>query len=105
MRRHRTYSPVQAHTSTLCKDTIMELQTHMPTCRATRGSAVVSRIALGTGMAVLLALLSGWAVPSIPDTAEGDRAAEPALAQILSPSELEDAGLAPMFFEDFFAHF
>ena len=102
--RHHIYALTQTHTSTPRQVALMETQTRIITRGATRGPAVVLRLALGVGMALLLALLSACVLPRTQDTARDATPAEQAQIQTLSPSELEDAaGLPPWLFDDFFA--
>ena len=63
MRQHRMYSTTQAYAYTPSKDILQRLQTPMTARRASRFVSFVLGLALGTGVAVLLALLSAWLSP------------------------------------------
>jgi len=61
MRQYRTYSIAQAYAyTTPGKDILQRLQTPRTAHRASRFVSFVLGLALGTGVAVLLAQLSAW---------------------------------------------
>src|SRR5262249_4093944 len=60
MRQYRTYSIAQAYAYTPSKDILQRLQTPMTAHRVSRFVSFVLGLALGTGVAVLLAQLSAW---------------------------------------------
>jgi len=60
MRQHRTYSITQAHAYTPDKDILQDTWTPITAHRASRFVSFVLGLALGTGVAVLLAQLSTW---------------------------------------------
>ena len=60
MRQYRTYSIAQAYAYTPSKDMLQRLQTPMVAQRVSRFVSFVLGLALGTGVAVLLAQLSAW---------------------------------------------
>ena len=63
MRQHRMYSTTQAYVYTPSKGILHRLQTPMTARRASRFVSFVLGLALGTGVAVLLSLLSAWLSP------------------------------------------
>ena len=60
MRQPRTPAIIQTHAYTPDKDMLQETWTPMTTSRASRCVSFVLGLALGTGVAVLLSLLSTW---------------------------------------------
>jgi len=60
MRQYRTYSIAQAYAYTPSKGILQRLQTPMTAHRASKFVSFVLGLALGTGVAVLLAQLSAW---------------------------------------------
>jgi hypothetical protein len=60
MRQYRSYSIAQAYTYTPSKDILQRLQTPMTAGRVSKFVSFVLGLALGTGVAVLLAQLSAW---------------------------------------------
>jgi hypothetical protein len=60
MRQHRTYSITQSYAYTPSKDILQRLQTPMTAGRASRFASFFLGLVLGTGMVVLLSLLSAW---------------------------------------------
>jgi len=60
MRQYRTYSIAQAYAHTPSKDILQRLQTPMTAHRVSTFVSFVLGLALGTGVAVLLAQLSAW---------------------------------------------
>ena len=60
MRQYRTYSIAQAYAYTPSKDILQRLQTPVNAQRVSRFVSFVLGLALGTGVAVLLAQLSAW---------------------------------------------
>ena len=60
MRQPRTYSVTQTHTYTPAKNILQPLWTLMTTQQVSRFVSFVLGLALGTGVAVLLSLLSTW---------------------------------------------
>jgi hypothetical protein len=60
MKQYRTYSIAQAYAYTPSNDILQRLQTRMTTRRVSRLVSFVLGLALGTGGAVLLSLLSAW---------------------------------------------
>ena len=60
MKQSRTYSIAQAYAYTPNKDILQRLQTPMTPHRVSKFVSFVLGLALGTGVAVLLAQLSAW---------------------------------------------
>ena len=60
MRQPRTYSIAQAYAYTPDKDMLQDTWAPMTTRRASRFVSFILGLALGTGVAVLLSLLSTW---------------------------------------------
>ena len=94
MRQQRTYSIPQAYAYTPRKDICQRQQTFMTPGRASKCVSFVLGFALGTGVAVLLSLLSSWYFPSTPATAASVRSDDQAQVWTLSPSEMEEPGLS-----------
>lgn len=104
MRQHRTYSIPQTHTHTPTQDSLRETPTRLTTQRTLRVPTLVQRLALGTSVVVMLALLSIWLFPATQALIRVATSANSSLGQTLSPSELEDMGIAPGLLDDIFAH-
>jgi hypothetical protein len=94
MRQQRTYSIIQAYAYTPNKDILQRSQTHLAPSRVAKCVSFVLGLALGTGMAVLLSLLSTWFFPLTPATATSVRPHDQAQVWTLSPSEVEERGLS-----------
>ena len=105
MRQQHTYSLIQPYTYTPSKDIIQRPWIPMPPSRASKCVSFVLGLALGTGMAVLLSLLSAWFFPSTSATAASVRSDNQAQVWTLSPSEVEESGLPPALLADPFARF
>ena len=60
MRQSRTYSITQSYAYTPSKDIFQRPRTSMTARRTSRFASFVLGLVLGTGMAVLLSLLSAW---------------------------------------------
>ena len=86
-----------------------DAQTQIPTPlprtrrRTTRVPTVIAWLALGTGVAVLLALLTAALAPAIQALVRFPTSAELAIDQQLAPREDETLGLAPFTLDDVFA--
>jgi hypothetical protein len=98
MRQQRAYSMPQAYAYTPRKDRLQRQQTCLTPGRASKCVSFVLGLALGTGMAVLLSLLSTWFLPSTPATAASVTSDEQAQIWTLSSSEMADSGLSSAFF-------
>jgi hypothetical protein len=60
MRQPRTHAIIQTYAYTPDKDMLQETRTPMTASRASRCVSFILGLALGTGVAVLLSLLSTW---------------------------------------------
>ena len=107
MERHLVDAPTPTHTTIPCLATLIETQARMSTQRAPRSPGVVVRLTLGTGVALLLllALLSTWVASPRQKTVDDTTAVTSAESQTRSDSDIEELGLAPVLFDDFFARF
>jgi len=90
MRQHRMYSTTQEYAYTPSKDILHRRQTPMTARRASKFVSFVLGLVLGTGVAVLLSLLSSWFFPSTPTTARSVMVAEQAQVWTLSRGEAEE---------------
>ncbi len=103
MRQQRTYSITQTHAYTPDKDILQDTRTPMTTRRASRFVSFVLGLALGTGVAVLLSLLSAWFFPSTPVPTTSVMSNDQAQVWTLSPSEVGERGLSLALLENPFA--
>jgi hypothetical protein len=103
MRQQRTYSITQAYAYTPSKDILQRTQTPIIARRVSKCVSFLLGLALGTGVAVLLSVLSAWFFPSTPATATSVRSDDQAQVWTLSPSEGEESGLSSALLEDPFA--
>ena len=90
MREQRTYSITQSYAYTPSKDILQRSQTSMTARRASKFVSFVLGLVLGTGIAVLLSLLSAWFFSSTPTTATSVMFAEQAQVWTLSRAEAEE---------------
>jgi hypothetical protein len=105
MRQPRTYSISQSYAYTPSKDILHRPQTSMTPGRASKCVSFILGLILGTGVAVLLPLLSFWFFPSTPATAASVRSNDQAQVRTLSRSEVEKPGLSSALLADPFARF
>jgi hypothetical protein len=105
MRQPRTYSIPRSYTYTPSKDILHRSHTSMSLGRASKCVSFILGLALGTGVAVLLFLLSAWFFPSTPATAASVRSDDQAQVWTLSPSDVEESGLSSALLADPFARF
>jgi len=90
MREQRTYSITQSYTYTPSKDILRRPQTSMTARRASKFVSFVLGLVLGTGVAVLLSLLSAWFFASTPTTSTSVMFADQAQVWTLSRGEAEE---------------
>jgi hypothetical protein len=90
MREQRTYSITQSYAYTPSKDILQRPQTSMTARRASKFVSFVLGLVLGTGVAVLLSLLSAWFFPATPTTSTSVMFAEQAQVWTLSRGEAEE---------------
>jgi hypothetical protein len=94
MRQQRTYSIPQAYAYTPRKDILRRQQTFLTPGRTSKCVSFVLGLALGTGVALLLSLLSTWFFPSTPATAASVRSDDQAQVWTLSPGEMAEPDLS-----------
>ena len=90
MREQRTYSITQSYAYTPSKDILQRPQTSMTARRASKFVSFVLGLVLGTGIAVLLSLLSAWFFSATPTTSTSVMFAEQAQVWTLSRGEAEE---------------
>ena len=90
MREQRTYSITQSYAYTPSKDILQRPQTSMTARRASKFVSFVLGLVLGTGVAVLLSLLSAWFFSATPTTSTSVMFAEQAQVWTLSRAEAEE---------------
>lgn len=101
MRQQRTYSIIQAYIYMPSKHILQKSQTHLAPGRVDKCVSFVLGLALGTGMAVMLSLLSTGFFPLTPATATSVRPHAQAQVWTLSPSAVEEPGLSSAFMDPF----
>ena len=90
MRQHRTYLISQTHAYASDKDMLQDTWRPMTTGRASTFVSCVLGLVLGTGVVVLLSLLSARVPLSTSATATSVMVAEQAQVWTLSPREVEE---------------
>jgi hypothetical protein len=105
MKQQQTYSFVQSYTYTPGKYILQGPYSPLTPSRTSKCVSFVLGLALGTGMAVLLSLLSAWFFPPTSATAASVRSGNQAQVWTPSPSEVEESGLSPALLADPFARF
>src|SRR5436309_16023071 len=103
VRQHRMYSITQTHAYTPNKKILQETRNPMTTPRASRIVSFLLGLALGTGVAFLLSLLSAWFSPSTQATTTRGMSDDQVQVWTLSPSEAAALSMSPALIEDPFA--
>jgi hypothetical protein len=103
MRQRRMYSLSQSYSYTPSKGMLQRTPTAITARRATRVVSFVFGFALGTGISLLLILLSTWLFPSTPTPTTSVISNDQAQVWTPSHSEAEKLGLASVLIEEPFA--
>jgi hypothetical protein len=97
-------SITQTHPYTPDKDILQDMRTPLTPRRATRFASFILGLVFGTGVVILMALLSAWLCPSTRAIAVPVMSAEQSQVRPLSLGEMEEMGMSPAVLENPFAH-